>query len=102
MAACLLSTTDVMNTILGNFLREDQITTDMRATDRWEAIDELVTNLVATGRVKSEDRNAVSGALRKREMSMSTGIGYGVGIPHASTELIHEPVAAFGRSKQKI
>jgi mannitol/fructose-specific phosphotransferase system IIA component (Ntr-type) len=91
-----------MNTILGNFLREAQITTDMRATDRWEAIDELITNLVATGRVKSEDRDAVSGALRKREMSMSTGIGYGVGIPHASTELVHEPVAAFGRSRQKM
>ncbi|HEX4349507.1 MAG TPA: PTS sugar transporter subunit IIA, partial [Verrucomicrobiae bacterium] len=77
-------------------------TPDLRATDRWEAIDELITNLVATGRVKSEDRDAVGGALRKREMSMSTGIGYGVGIPHAATELVHEPVAAFGRSKQKI
>jgi mannitol/fructose-specific phosphotransferase system IIA component (Ntr-type) len=31
---------------------------------------------------------------------MSTGIG--IGIPHASTELVHQPVAAFGRSKRKI
>jgi fructose-specific phosphotransferase system IIA component len=105
MAAWTLSTNlypDFMNTILGSLLREAQITTDLRATNRWQAIEELITNLVATGRVKSEDRDAIIGAVRKREMSMSTGIGYGIGIPHASTELVHQAVAAFGRSKQKI
>ena len=30
---------------------------------------------------------------------MSTGIGFGIGIPHASTELIQEVVGALGRSK---
>ena len=30
---------------------------------------------------------------------MSTGIGFGIGIPHASTDLIHEVVGSFGRSK---
>ena len=29
---------------------------------------------------------------------MSTGIGFGIGIPHASTDLITEVVGAFGRS----
>jgi mannitol/fructose-specific phosphotransferase system IIA component (Ntr-type) len=33
---------------------------------------------------------------------MSTGIGYGIGIPHASTDLIQEVVGAFGRSKTGI
>jgi mannitol/fructose-specific phosphotransferase system IIA component (Ntr-type) len=33
---------------------------------------------------------------------MSTGIGFGIGIPHASTDLIHEVVGAFGRSRQGI
>jgi mannitol/fructose-specific phosphotransferase system IIA component (Ntr-type) len=83
-------------------LTEAQIITDMRAANRWEAIDELITNLVQNNRVKSEDRDAITGALRKREISMSTGIGYGVGIPHTSTELVHLPVAAFGRSRGKI
>ena len=40
--------------------------------------------------------------VKKRETSMSTGIGFGIGIPHASTELITEVVAAFGRSKQGV
>ena len=40
--------------------------------------------------------------VRKRENSMSTGIGFGIGIPHASTDLISEVTAAFGRSKTGI
>ena len=30
---------------------------------------------------------------------MSTGIGFGIGIPHASTDLIGEVTGALGRSK---
>jgi fructose-specific phosphotransferase system IIA component len=91
-----------MNLSLGDLLSEAQINPDLQAINRWQVIDELITLLVQTGKVKSEDRDAVIGAVRKREMSMSTGIGFGIGIPHASTELVHQPVAAFGRSKQKI
>jgi nitrogen PTS system EIIA component len=57
---------------------------------------------IHTGNVKPEDRDAIVGAVRKREFSMSTGIGSGVGVPHAASELVREPVAAFGRSKKKI
>lgn len=93
---------DIMNLSLGDILSEAQIITDLRATNRWEAIDELITNLVQTGKIKAVDRDAIIGAIRKREFSMSTGIGFGVGIPHASTELVREVVAAFGRSHHKI
>ena len=37
--------------------------------------------------------------VKKRETSMSTGIGFGIGIPHASTDLIPEVVGSLGRSK---
>jgi len=40
--------------------------------------------------------------VKKRESSMSTGIGFGVGIPHASTDLIYDVVGAFGRSKNGV
>ena len=33
---------------------------------------------------------------------MSTGIGFGIGIPHASTDLIYDVVGAFGRSKKGV
>jgi mannitol/fructose-specific phosphotransferase system IIA component (Ntr-type) len=91
-----------MNLGLGDILSKEQIITDLRAINRWETIDELINHLVETGKIKSEHRDGITAAVRKRESSMSTGIGFGVGIPHASTELVHEPVAVFGRSKQRI
>lgn len=84
---------------LVDILTKDQIVTDLRATNRWEAIDELIDNLVATGKIRPEHRDAIAAVVRKREQSMSTGIGFGVGIPHASTDLISEVVGALGRSK---
>jgi mannitol/fructose-specific phosphotransferase system IIA component (Ntr-type) len=87
---------------LASMLSEAQITADLRATNRWEAIDELISHLVETGRIKSEHRNAITAVVRRRESSMSTGIGFGIGIPHASTDLISAAVASLGRSKRGI
>ncbi len=87
---------------LVDILTKDQIVTDLKATDRWEAIDELIDTLVATGRIRPEHRDAVAAAVRKREQSMSTGIGFGIGIPHASTDLISEVIGALGRSRSGV
>jgi fructose-specific phosphotransferase system IIA component len=87
---------------LGDILTRDQILTDLQATDRWQAIDELISNLVTTGKIKPEHREAISAVVKKRESSMSTGIGFGIGIPHASTDLINEVVGALGRSTKGV
>jgi mannitol/fructose-specific phosphotransferase system IIA component (Ntr-type) len=84
---------------LGDILTREQIISDLKATNRWEAIDELINNLVVTAKIKLEHRDAVAAVVKKRETSMSTGIGFGIGIPHASTDLIPEVVGALGRSK---
>jgi mannitol/fructose-specific phosphotransferase system IIA component (Ntr-type) len=84
---------------LADILTKDQILTDLQAADRWQAIDELIGNLVTTGKIQSQHREAIAAVVKKRETSMSTGIGYGIGIPHASTDLIPEVVGALGRSK---
>src|SRR5258706_4416845 len=87
---------------LGDILTREQIITDLQATSRWEAIDELIKNLVATGKIKPEHLDAIAAVVKKRESSMSTGIGFGIGIPHASTDLIYEVVGALGRSKKGV
>ncbi len=87
---------------LVDILSREQILTDLRATNRWEAIDELIGNLVATGKIMAEHRDAITAAVKKRETSMSTGIGFGIGIPHASTDLIYEVVGALGRSRNGV
>jgi mannitol/fructose-specific phosphotransferase system IIA component (Ntr-type) len=87
---------------LGDILSPAQIIAEMLAANRWEAIDELISNLVQTGKIKPDNRDQIAAVVKKRETSMSTGIGFGIGIPHASTDLIYEVVGAFGRSKKGV
>jgi mannitol/fructose-specific phosphotransferase system IIA component (Ntr-type) len=88
---------------LGDILMSSEnILPEMAATNRWEAIDELIQQLVTTTRIQPENRDAIVAVVKKRESSMSTGIGFGIGIPHASTDLIHEVVGALGRSSKGI
>jgi mannitol/fructose-specific phosphotransferase system IIA component (Ntr-type) len=87
---------------LGDILGPENILPDLQATNRWEAIEEMINNLVGTAKIRAEDRDAIAAVVKKRETSMSTGIGFGVGIPHASTDLIYEVVAALGRSKKGV
>ena len=87
---------------LADILGREQIVPELKAANRWEAIDELIGNLVATGKIQPGDRDAVTAAVKKRETSMSTGIGFGIGIPHASTDLIFEVVGALGRSRSGV
>jgi len=84
---------------LADLINPDLILTDLRSTNRWEVIEEMVDHLVKVGKIKSEDRQSVVEVVKKREQAMSTGIGFGVGLPHASTNLINEAIGVLGRSK---
>ncbi len=85
---------------LADILSPAQVIPEMRATDRWQAIDELVEQLVTAGRIPAEHRQDISTVVKKREQSMSTGIGFGVGIPHAVSDRISEVVGVLGRSSR--
>lgn len=87
---------------LGELLSKDQIIPQLRATDRWSAISELVDCLQNCGKIAEADRDVVLAALRQREETMSTGIGFGIAIPHASSDRVTEVVAAFGRAPSGI
>ena len=75
---------------------------NLEAGDRWQAIDELIGVLVVTGKILPENRELIIAAVRKRELSMTTGIGFGIGIPHGSTDLVQDAVSIVGRSKKGI
>ena len=87
---------------LGNLLSADRILPEMQATERWSAIVELVDLLVSRNQIAAADRDVVLAALRQREETMSTGIGFGIAIPHASSDRVNQVVAAFGRSSKGI
>lgn len=87
---------------LANLLSADQVIPEMQSKERWSAITELVDLLIARERIAHADRQEVVDALYERENTMSTGIGFGIAIPHASSGKISEVVAAFGRSSSGI
>ena len=87
---------------LADLLPAEQIIPEMKATERFSAIVELIDLLVAQGKIKTEDRESILASLKKREEEMSTAIGFGIAIPHARSDRIEEVVASFGRSSQGI
>jgi len=80
----------------------DQVILDLKATDRWVAIEELVNILVAKKYIEAWRRESVIQAVNNREKTMSTGIGFGIAIPHASTDAITKVTAIFARSPHGI
>ncbi|PWU08350.1 MAG: PTS sugar transporter subunit IIC [Verrucomicrobia bacterium] len=87
---------------LANLLSAQQIIPEMKATERWDAIVEIASLLISQGKIQRKDEQNILAALRQREETMSTGIGYGIAIPHASSDCVYEVVAGFGRSSQGI
>jgi mannitol/fructose-specific phosphotransferase system IIA component (Ntr-type) len=87
---------------LASLLSEDQIIPEMVATDRWTAIEEIIDRLVQVKHLDEGHRDEAIAALRHREETMSTGIGFGIAIPHASCDAVGEVTACFGRSSAGI
>ena len=84
------------------FLGPEPIVVDLKARNRWEAIDELISQLAGIQAIKPEDATPIASCIRRRETAMSTGVGYQVAIPHAITDLVTNVVKAVGRSQEGI
>lgn len=83
--------------ILADAITSDCVTSDLKSTDKAEVIDELSTNL--SNNIANINREDILSAILEREKLGSTGIGYGVAIPHGKVEGIDRVYIAFGRSK---
>ena len=87
---------------LGKLLDIDHILLDMKATEHWPAIVELVDYLTERGDIPKNCYEDILKALEEREAQISTGIGSGVAIPHTFSDTLENVVAIFGRSKDGI
>lgn len=83
-------------------INASQISLDLKAADRWAAIEELVGILVERKCIEASKRDTVIQAVKNREKTMSTGIGFGIAIPHASTDAITKVSAVLARSSAGI
>lgn len=78
---------------------KDAITTDIQATGREGALQELLALLVDAGTVATEHSDEFYKAIIKREKRGSTGFGHGVAVPHIKHEAIQQMAVAIGVSK---
>jgi mannitol/fructose-specific phosphotransferase system IIA component (Ntr-type) len=83
---------------LSEILPPEHILLDLQATDRWQAMEELLDHLIAAEDFPADWRKEVAQSLHQRESLVSTGVGGGVAIPHAFSESLDDVVAVFGRS----
>ena len=82
-----------------DFLNKKAITANLKATDKEGVIRELV-DLAAADEIKNKEDLVKS--LLTRESLGSTGIGQGIGIPHAKSSNVKSLVAAFGLSQKGV
>ena len=82
------------------FLNEKAITANIKSTTKEGVIRELVDLLAKAEGFRN--REELVSVLLNRENLGSTGIGQGVGIPHAKTDVVKKLVAAFGLCSQGV
>ena len=87
---------------LASLLTPDQVILDLKAEICVEAIEGILDHLIGKALLPENMRDEVFAALREREQQISTGIGYGVAIPHAFSESIDHVIACFARSKNGV
>ncbi len=79
---------------LADYLSPRVLTTRLRSTTKEEVMEEMLQLLARGGAVKDVDE--ARDALWVRERSMSTGMQYGIAIPHARTDAVDSLVCAVG------
>ena len=85
---------------ISEFLRKNAIKIGLEASEKEDALKELVDVLASIQDVG--DRKAIVKALIERENLGSTGIGQGIAIPHGKTDKVKELVAVLGISKKGV
>ena len=85
-----------------DFVVNNAIIPELKATERDDAIAELVDGLVAAGAAPQELRDELVTQIGEREKYGSTGFGKGGAVPHAKHEKIDRMVAAVGVSQKGV
>lgn len=78
-----------------DILSVDCVKAPLLATEKKDAIEELVDTLAAAGKVS--DAESLKDAVWSREQTRTTGIGQGLAIPHGKSDSVSKLVMAIGK-----
>jgi fructose-specific phosphotransferase system IIA component len=85
---------------LVDLITPEVIKVPLTAEDKPGVIEELIQILVDAGKIT--DRSKVSDAIHQREALGSTGLEFGIAVPHAKTDAVKEIIVAIGIAPQGI
>lgn len=83
-----------------DLLDEKMMVFDLKAKDKNGVLEELVNVLKESGVI--DDSKGFLEVVKKREEEFSTGIGYGIAIPHGKSSLVKRPAIVVGKSQSGI
>lgn len=81
---------------LADVLSKDLVVLDLKETDKRDVLSEM--SQVIAGKKESIDKEKLLQVLLEREKLGSTGIGYGVAIPHGKLEGLEDIIILVARS----
>jgi PTS system nitrogen regulatory IIA component len=87
---------------LSDFVVPDAIIPDLKASTKEAAIREVVESLRLAGQIPDKEVESVIRAIMKREELGSTGIGYGVALPHTRHPSVTRPIGTVAISRQGV
>ena len=87
-------------TEINQLLVPERVRIGLPGTEKSDVIDALIDMLADDNAIASLE--AVRTAIFEREQKMSTGVGKGLGLPHAKTPAATETVAAFATTDEPV
>ncbi len=85
---------------LTDLTNRELISTELKGSTQKEIIDEMIEKLDGAGVLKSKRK--FRKAIEKREEEGSTGIGFGIAIPHGKSKAVTSPQVAFGIKREGV
>ena len=87
---------------LSDYCKPKAVLPDLEVADKEDAIRQLVGALVSARVIKKASSAKILDEILAREAQATTGIGHGVGIPHARSEHVDKIVIAMGRVEEGV
>ncbi|HVP90583.1 MAG TPA: PTS sugar transporter subunit IIA [Terriglobales bacterium] len=87
---------------ISNYLAPGRISPDFSAKSKPDAVQGLLKMMTANEMLAADKVPDVQLVILEREALTSTGLGYGLAIPHARTELVAKIQVVFARSPRGV
>ncbi len=88
--------------IITDHLSIKAVSVSLKSDTKKKVLQELTQLLIDSSEIKEKDKGEIIKVLTARESIGSTGIGYGVAIPHGKCQAVENVILAIGYSKEGI